>query len=71
MNHKVGDKICVHGYWGTILEIQVVPGADPGRTKTRFKVHFDDCDISNTSYDDAWYGCYTEHVDEVYAFKEV
>lgn len=70
MNITIGMKVCVQGYWGTITEIEKCI-CDNGKEKTRFRVKFDPCNISNTVYDNSFYGCYSELLEQMYAFKEI
>ena len=74
MKIKIGMKVCVQVYWGTITEINTYKcshGINKGKEVTRFRVRFDPCDISNTVYDNSNYGCITEALEQFYAFKEV
>ena len=51
---NVGDKICLYGYDGVVLE--VVSKLCNEDECTYLKVKFDNCDIVNTAYDCGWYG---------------
>lgn len=68
MSIKIGMRVCVHGYWGTITDIEKYTRHN-GKEVTRFKVKFDPCDISGTCYDNSFYGCYTEALEYMYTFK--
>lgn len=68
-NELTGKRVCVQGHWGTITEAYAYTDHETNREITRFKVHFDPCDISNTSYDNGTYGCYTDYLERCYAFE--
>ena len=51
---NVNDKISLYGYSGTVKEI--CKCVRDGIYCTYLKVKFDDCELSNTAYDDGWYG---------------
>ena len=51
---NANDKICLYGYSGMVKEISKY--VREGVHCTYLKIKFDDCELSNTAYDNGWYG---------------